>query len=528
MKKTKGIEKRRACYALIPGLFFGFFLAFGYFLQKDGGVPYKNPLVWIAALAIGAVLSVLVYLFLGVKGREGKIPAVSGKKGIRLFLAGAALFMAVSWLIQLLGVYPGFFNYDATNQWEMYAYSQVTAHHPVLHTYLIGKCLHLSYMLFQTPLPGVFLYMIIQMVFSAIAFLSVIHYLLKKRMPWFLPVFATLWFALAPTVVMNVMSATKDSMFAAFFTLFVVNTAEALTEEEFWKKWYKVAGWLIAAFFSTILRNNAIYIMIPFLAILVWILRKKKKAFLLLGVIALVIIYLGPVTKLITVDGVNEREYLSVPVQQVMRVYHLHNEGLSMEEEKLVDEAFITDAKVLYLPKIADVAKGSLDREYFDAHKSEMIKLWADLGKKYPADYADAFFLGNYGFWYPFGTLVLTADGGEGYFVCRTYGPAWEESKIPAILSYFKHFENASVVCSNPLTMWIFAPATYFYMMLLVLVKMMYQRRKEAIAFVPVLFVWLTFLLGPVALVRYVSFLFYLLPFEIGLLLKGDAKKENE
>ena len=267
--------------------------------------------------------------------------------------------------------------------------------------------------------------------------------------------------------------------------------------------------------------------MVPFMIFLIIAFRKSKTVFGLLGVIAALILYLGPVTSLITVEGVNEREYLSVPVQQLMRVYHLHKDELKEDEIRQFEEAFETDALVAYIPKIADVAKGSLKRDYFDANRKEMVKLWMNLGSRYPAEYAEAFLMGNAGFWYPWTRLALTANGAEGYYVCRSYLPVWNASKIPAIMEYYKHYENANVVCNNPFTMWIFAPATYFIAFLLTFVWLVYKRSRESLALLAVLLIWLTFLLGPVALVRYVGFLYGMIPLEIALLAK-PKEEENE
>ena len=201
-----------------------------------------------------------------------------------------------------------------------------------------------------------------------------------------------------------------------------------------------------------------------------------------------------------------------------MRVYHLHNEELTDKERNFIEESFEKDALIVYIPKIADVAKGSLKTDFFNEHITESLALWGKLFAEYPGEYMDSFLIGNCGFWYPFMPLTLTANGAEGYFVCRATLPVWDDSKIPAIYQHYRHFEVADIVCNNPLTMWLFSPATYFYAFLLTLMKLIYEKRKETVAFIPVLFVWLTFLLGPVALVRYVYFLYGLLPVEVALL----------
>ena len=522
MKMGKG-DTRRVVYSAITGIVLGLFLVSGFCTQSLGRLRLWDARFWLAVTGISAVLFVLSYLFMGFKGFGGK-GAVSDKTR-RIIVLSGFVFIFLAWLIQLIGIYPGFFNYDADEQWTMYANSVVTAHHPVLHTYLVGKCLHLSYLVFKTPLQGCFIYLVFQMLVSAFAYAASIRFMLKRGLHVLFSVAAVLWFSFAPTVVICVMSVTKDSLFTPFLILFVLETVTLLTLKDGEKfRWYSVVIWCVSAFLTAVLRNNAMYIMIPFMIVFMIVFRKKKQVFFLAGVLAALFVYFVPVTKAITVEGVNEREYLSVPVQQLMRVYHLHGEKLSSDELALIDEAFEIDAKVVYIPKIADVAKGSLKREYFDEHKKEMIKLWADLGKRYPIEYIEAFFLDNSGFWYPWTTLALTANGAEGYYVCRSYLPVWNDPKIPAVMEYYKHYENSGFVCNNPLTMWIFAPATYFYIFWITFMYLMYKRKAEAVPMAAVFLIWLTFLLGPVALVRYVGFLYAMVPMEMALLSKDEGK----
>ncbi len=488
MSKGKA-DTRRIVLSSLTGILLGLFLVFGFCTQSLNRLPVSDVRMWLLLIVISAAFSALVFLFLGWKGIRNSAKIVS-PKARRNFVLCASAFMLVFWLIQLLGIYPGFFNYDADEQWIMYANSAVTAHHPVIHTYLVGKCLHLSYLVFKSPLPGCFLYVCFQMLLCAGAFGAVLSFLLKKRLGILWGIVATIYFTFAPTVVICVMSVTKDSMFTPFLILFVLETIRFLTLKEGEKQGgFHVAVWFVSAFLASVLRNNALYVMVPFMIFL--IISNPTLSSLIFSLISL-----------------------------------LYNE-LKEDEIRQFEEAFETDALVAYIPKIADVAKGSLKRDYFDANRKEMVKLWMNLGSRYPAEYAEAFLMGNAGFWYPWTRLALTANGAEGYYVCRSYLPVWNASKIPAIMEYYKHYENANVVCNHPFTMWIFAPATYFIAFLLTFVWLVYKRRRESLALLAVLLIWLTFLLGPVALVRYVGFLYGMIPLEIALLAK-PKEEENE
>ena len=523
-------NKRRVIFSLLAGIPEGLFLTLGYQLQHNGKIPFSGPLFWLLTLlfaALGTVITYFLLLFFE-KRQNAKASKPLSKRSKILLYAGIFILTYLLWGIQLYAIYPGFFNYDAPNQWLTYANSAVTAHHPVLHTYLVGKCIHLSFIVFKNALPGCALYILFQMLITDLALLRIQKFLCDRKAPVVLNILSMFWFAFSPMVVLNVMSVTKDSMFAPFFVVFLLECADAAADcEAYLKKWYHLAVWCISAFFAAILRNNAIYIMVPVLIYLIIRYRKQKRIFALAGVFVALIVYLGPVCSAITVEGVNEREYLSVPTQQIMRIYHLHKDELKPAEKEMIEDAFEEEALLLYVPKIADVAKGNLKRDVFDAKKGEYARLWFNLGCRYPGEYINSFLMGNYGFWYPFATLALTADGAEGYFVCRCYTPVWDSNKIPAIANYYKHFENSEITCKYPFTIWIFAPATYFMIAYFSLICFWNQKRKEVIIPAIALLVWATFLLGPVALVRYVGFLFYMLPVLAGVLFTPSEEKNR-
>lgn len=522
------VEKRRCMYAVILGILIGFSMVWGYQLQTVGKVSYDKIGMWSFSFIIAAFFSILSYFLLEVKINF----RAKGFKKLSIGWFSVLCFGGLygCWIIQLLGVYPGFFNYDAPGQWEMYAIGQVTAHHPVIHTLLISKCMHLSFELFGKSQPGVFLYELIQLFVTALAFTKVFRYMYKKKTPIVFVGILYLWCAIFPTVILSAFSVTKDSLFAPLVVMFVVTTVEILDNvEDFFSKWYKMAAWGITAILMTIMRNNAVYVAIPFFFFLIWVFRKywKKYLILLISMMLLYGLYMGPFTSYITVDGIASKEYLSVPCQQIMRVYHIATD-LDVEKKEEIEFFFREEALVLYVPKIADVAKGNLKIDVFEDNKAQFLKLWAELGAEYPTIYVDAFLVGNYGFWYPWATLAMYADGTEGYWVSKSYNPVWNESKIYLIEQYYTLFGYNEIVCENPFTMWIFAPATYLWITIFSFIVSLYKKRKEIVIFAYVLLVWLTFLLGPVALVRYVSFLYYLFPFTLVLILNMWQKNTLE
>ena len=71
--------------------------------------------------------------------------------------------------------------------------------------------------------------------------------------------------------------------------------------------------WCISAFFCAVMRNNAIYVMIPFLIFMALYLRKKQVIIGVISVILALVLYLGPVSSAITVAGVKRNFYPFLP-----------------------------------------------------------------------------------------------------------------------------------------------------------------------------------------------------------------------
>ena len=528
MKTFLADNKRRIGYSVTFSLILSICLVLGFWLEKNGSVPYNSVFLYLSFVLVAAVLSVISFFLFGKENPiNDNSESATAKVGSSFVTVSFFVILGV-WLVCLLAVFPGYYSCDAPEQYEMYHESMVTAHHPVLHTYLVGFLVELSLTLFKTTAYGSAAYCIIQMIITDFAFCAVIKYGLKKKLPKLVLIILLAWFALAPTNILMVLSVTKDSLFAPFFLLFVLKTVDAVTDSSVFESKKDLFAWGASAFFSAHFRNNAIYVMIPFLLFLVFYFRNRKSTVLFVSVLLAIVVFQGPIVNLMTVKGVDGKEYLSTPVQQVLRVYFLHGEEIEQSDREFVEylfsggaEEYENKALLRYYAKISDYGKWGLNRNKFEESKTEAVDLWKKWALEYPEEYVDAFFMLNYGFWYPFSTLVLYANETEGYFICRAWEPVYEEYKIPRLGELLRHFEYSSLVCNKPVTMWLFAPATYFYIMLFVFLKCLYLRRREFIAFIPALLVWLTFLLGPVALVRYVGFIYYMVPLEICLIYAG-------
>lgn len=522
-------DKKLIVLSLVMGLLAGGFITCGYQLEKYGNVYFDKGFTYVlfaASSLVGWFLSVICMKI--CEKCNFTVDREMKKKPVFIYFV-TVVALCIFWFPQLLGVYPGYFNYDATGQWEMYDSGMVTAHHPVLHTMMLGWIVDLVIKITGSFNKGVFCFLVVQMIVISLCFAYVITWMYRKKLAKGLIMLSFVWFVAFPTVIINIFSVTKDSLFSAFLVIFVVMTMELLEDTAVClRNWKFIGGWCLITFMTAIMRNNAIYVMAIFMPVLLWQLRKSWKK--VLPMIAMVVLLYGLYTGLFcpafTVQGVSSREFISVPTQQMMRVYQEKKDELTEEEIAVYETLFDEVAIEYYLPKISDVVKARFNMDEFNSDKEKYISFYVEQGIKWPEVYVNSFLHNTYGFWYPLANLALDIHGREGYFVCESLPPATNNSMILPVFEYYKMFENSFWVYGSSPVIGLFAPATYFWLLILTFVYNMWQKKKSVVwALLPVFLIWLTFLLGPVALVRYVSFLFYLVPVELTLLFGGN--KEN-
>ena len=516
-KKDRDI--RFLSISLVLGILFSIFWVWGAQLQKDGAVVFGNPMTYVHTLVGCIPFALLAGLVLKGFEKVGYVPCKQQKWRPVLYFGLSVCILLAVWLPQLLGVYPGFFCYDANQQWDMYQTGTITAHHPPLHTLLLGMVMDPVYRLTGAFNKAVAAYSLVQMIVCALCFAYALTWMGRKRLPMVFRILALCWFALFPTNVILVFSVTKDTLFGALFTVFITMLIEVLEEPE--KKlgqWYFVGSWIVVTFLAATMRNNAVYVMVLFVPVLLWVLRRHWKRVLVYvaGLVLMFGLYKGPFYGAFVTEGISDREFLSVPTQQMMRVYFTEGDKLSAEEKDIIHSLYGDFAFQYYHPKISDAVKTHFKADVFLEH---YIPFWADLGLRFPELYVNSFLQNNYGFWYPRATLTMAYDGWEGYLVCRNNYPAQSNSLIPPIGKYLELFEKSSLVTGKSPTVIFFAPATFFWIVLLVFAYKFWKKEWVGVlVLVPVILLWLTFLLGPVVLVRYVSFLFNLFPVVLALI----------
>jgi hypothetical protein len=110
--------------------------------------------------------------------------------------------------------------------------------------------------------------------------------------------------------------------------------------------------------------------------------------------------------------------------------------------------------------------------------------------------------------------------------VVNCYYPIVSNPKIQCTFEFYKLFENSDFVTKNPVTSLLFSPGTFFYIFIIMFGYAIDNKNKPYIVvFFFIFALWLTYLLGPVALVRYVIYLYGIVPIYFVMII--NKKKEK-
>lgn len=511
---------------------FGFCLClsfiWGYRLDRYGSVSGWLVPSLILSLVLGDVLSdVLMCLWAVLRDRESARICESDSGindmnpetrprtiSVRLWVISGVLIL-IAWVPVWLAYYPAVFAYDAETQLGQVISQIYSTHHPLMHTLIMGGCMKLMWDVGGIN-AGMAMYAALQMILMAGVcgwMIAEAHRLGTRR--WLLWVYGC-FCALFPVHAILAISTTKDSVFAGLMAVFVLLVRRCLADE----------GGLIRLVVATALmilfRNNAVYALVFMMIILAAVCitgrrsgRKPVKGLLiaiLIGCIAGCLINTGLKAVLHAESG-SPREALSIPIQQMARVYVRHGEELPAgiaDDLAVLLAGTSEDLTVRYNEHLADPVK----RQIYMKEPARFVKTWVRLGLRYPGDYLDAWLYTTEGAWYIRDTSVNRiygegSAGGFGYLSTdiRSMPAGFEvipRSFIPGLRSGLERLVSDNVFEKIPVIRLVFSPALYVW----ILAGYGYVRRvrrdyvSTAVLLYP-LAVYLTILMGPAVLIRY-------------------------
>ncbi len=542
--EKKRIALRSQLIAAAFSLCFSTAVLFGARLDSVENVDVKDVTLWLHLLALTGVFTGLVLLIWGLldglqhvgKSFVGKtvdkIAHVLEITDTQADLA-AFLFLLLCWLPVLLAVYPGFFVYDAQDEYIQVATRTFSTHHPLVHVLLLGGMLCAVHKMTDSYNLGIVCYMVFQMAAAAGVFTFLFSYLRKRKVSRVLRLIGLLWLGLFPTVVMFTLCSAKDALFTLALLLLLICLLELGTDgEAFFASKGRQFLYLVSGMAMMLLRNNGFYAFLVMIPLLLLLQKHHRKRLLLLSVCAVVgcLLVNGGLKAALHADDSEYQELLTVPIQQLARTYKYAPEAFSAEDLETLHEVLDEEALSLYTPRLSDPVKYHFDNAAFAKDKGRYAALWLRIGRKKPLIYLNAWWMTSYGFWYP--NTVINVYGGNtvftftyqdnSYFGYEVELPGVRKSKLPWLNEVYRKLSLEVWKEKIPVVSWLFSPGAMFWLYAFFFALLLNNRRYEMMyPFLPLFLIWLTVLLGPTYLPRYVLFLWYALPLFLGMVQLG-------
>ncbi len=550
----KARDRREKAAAYVLGFLFSLCLAFGVSLERAENVDFGNGMMWLSIAVWAGIFGLWTSKGWEIlenradgkkeavenrplrvsgwkrKGLDwiGKWERLSGKKRAGILF----VFFLLCWLPVFLAVYPGFFVYDAQDELIQVQTRNFTTHHPLLHVIGLGGVILGINKLTGSYNAGIGVYTFLQMCLLAGVFTYVIGYMKKCGIKRMIRVITAFYFGLFPVIVMFVLCSAKDGIFTGAMLLLLTALDEMAKEKKnFFAGWKKPLFFACSAVVMMCFRHNGMYAFLALSPFLLFYMKGcRKKAGVLLGAIfAVYFLISAGLAGVLGAKGSGRQEMLTVPIQQLARVYRYDRESLSEEEEEILYEILPEEAFRFYAPKVSDGVKIWFQNDAFAADPVKYGKLWMGIGMKHPFTYLNAWLMTSYGFWYP-DTVIDVYRGNSvftftyedsSYFGYEVEQPGTRESRLPWLDECYRKLSLEITQQKVPLISMLFSPGFLFW--IFAFAAGYAFCRKEDRLFLPfamILLVWLTVILGPTYLPRYVLILWFALPGALSVL--GD------
>ena len=511
---------------------FSTFLVMGHALDKNG---YLNLQEWwkfaIAVAVTPFVTIVLHYIFNWIEQRL----SLHEEEAIlhRRELIAYAVFLAIAWGIVLLGVYPGFFVYDAGDELLQVITRDFTTHHPLLHVLYLGGTVQAGYKLFGTYNAGIFCFTMMQMLFFISGIVYVVYKMRSFGMHRYVCRGMILFMGLFPVYPMFVLCSCKDSIFSLVLLLWVVNTYE------WWHKpgRYCRCRWILWAILMCLLRNNAMYALLVTVVCMIIFMKSYRKQ--LMGMTLLVLAFSTLISNglagIFHAEAGGKQELLTVPIQQLARTYQLDREVFSQEDEELLLSYIPKEYLERYTPKLSDAVKIGFQNEVFSQDSVSFLKLWLRIGLKSPISYLNAWLMTSYGYWYPNATVDVYKGNqvftftyeDNSYFGYETEQPGIRDSKITVIDEFYRKLSLETYKEKIPVVAQLFSMGFMFWVYIWIMLFTIRVRGiQSTMPYLLIFWTIATLLLGPTYLPRYVFFLWLVIPFMLGDICMGKNNRK--
>ncbi len=437
---------------------------------------------------------------------------------LKLWLISAVLIL-IAWIPVWLAYFPAVIAYDAETQLGQHISRMYTTHHPLLHTLIMGRCMDLMWNVGGVR-AGMALYSALQMTFMA----GVLGWAIAEAhrlgaSDWSLCTYGV-FCAVFPVHPILAISTTKDVVFSGLVLIFVLLLRRCLNGDHPGDKHGALrlnAKICVTAVFMILFRNNALYALI-LMMIMTAVqripaqLKKQVVLTVLAGCIAGSLAGAGLKAGLNAESG-SPREALSIPMQQLARVYARHGDEIPPELAGRLETMLNGDREAIssrYNEHLADPVK----KQFSMKDPAGFVKTWVSVGVTFLGDYLDAWLCTTKGAWHICDASVNRIYGegrasGFGYLSTdmRTLPPGFEvvpSNYLPWLRDFYESMVSDNAFEEIPFVNILFAPATYVWILAAYGYVSLVRRNRTAITVLGFpLALYLSILMGPAILVRY-------------------------
>jgi len=507
---------------LLVSLAFGYLFALALSLGSELFI-YHGLLRGFGSFVRRMVVPVLAApLFGGLCCRLSLLPAEAGKQTLRLPLWGYALILFLCWIPLLLAYYPGMLNYDFPGEFGQHLESSYSNIHPLLHSAVMNRVIALGEMLHSRSF-GVLLYTLLQMGFFAFSLGYSCAFVQRRGAPLFVVLLMLALYAFHPIFSVMALSMTKDTLFAAAILAFSLLTWELLeSPESFFKSRGKCALYVFCAVNAALMRNNGIFALALMLPGLIIALRGMRRKAILLSCActAACLLTTGILTLLFSPETLPSFQFYSLPAQQLVRAYN--SDRMSDEDKAEIASWYTAPEGLIVHEHLADGAKGYLDRPRIQQEGAAFLGLWGKHLAAHGHEYMEAFLMLNVGSWYPddlsHSTIYPDASWNDkGYLQTQEYDMTEYDIHtacfLPQVKALFERICRRNEYQKYPVISILFNTAVPFWCLMLACALLIAKRQTRYLpAILGCLGLWLSYLLGPCTLPRYILPLFCLAP----------------
>lgn len=493
-----------------------------------GGIT-AAPVRFVLALAVGGAVTgavlMLIYRGLAVIRKLGVWSVLDRFLGWCYAYPCMWLSLTAVYFLCYLAYYPGTFAYDMPAQtWQAYGRTDYNTYQPVLHTLLWAVCVRVGERLGRQSLALVF-YSVFQLVCVTSLVTYVIYNVQKMTRNGYAVVITFLYYLLNPTLHLMAFSTTKDVFFACFFTLFFLSLYEEMQLQKGGRAIKMVVFGLLACLF----RNNMSYVVVVLLVAALFMRSPKR---IRLGLLAVVCLYSAVVKAVFPLAGVKEgpdSEALPVMISQLSGIYVMYPEYLD-EDEKETILAYMPNAQA-FNPRFADYVKSSFNDALLEEEDGRLFRTWLHVLKKAPVECLNIFLDLNVDYWYPDAPFpdpysqrrYIETDTQE----TLDFFSVQSENRLPAVRAFYDAVaahEHWSM--RLPLIRYFYALAFPCMSLLLCIYLAVRGRNGQCVlSLLTLVLLFLTYLLGPVSIFRYLYPYYLSLPLYFSMAAKKKTTR---